>query len=57
MGGNHREPMTDEEIAELREKMEAQREEIREYLDEQGVDSKAWETGSHAPEGRVDDTE
>jgi hypothetical protein len=34
--------------------MESQREEIREYLDEQGVDSEAWETGSHSPEARAD---
>lgn len=48
MSSSDREPMSDAEIEELREEMEAQHEEIREYLDEQGVDSEAWGTGSYA---------
>ena len=36
--------MTDAEIEQLREEMTEQRSDIREYLDEQGVDVSGWET-------------
>lgn len=37
-----RRPMTDAEIEELREEMEGQRGDIREALEEQGVDVAEW---------------
>lgn len=36
-------PLTDAEIDRLREEMEDQRDEIRAYLEEQGVDVSSWE--------------
>jgi hypothetical protein len=43
--------MTDEEIEELREKMEAQREEIRAYLESEGVDVNAWDGAEARADG------
>lgn len=37
------EPMTDEEIDALRGELHEQREEIRDYLDGEGVDVRAWD--------------
>ena len=45
-------PMTDEEFEELREKMNETREEVREYLDAQGVDASSWDDSS--TEARAD---
>ena len=37
-----RRPMTDDELAELREAMRSQREDIRDYLKSEGVDVSTW---------------
>lgn len=48
-------PMTDEEFAELREKLEEQQDDVRDYLESQGVDVSPWdEDGSGS---RADDDE
>jgi len=48
-------PMTDEEFEKLREKMDETREEIKEYLESQGVDTSSWDDSS--TEVRVDSGE
>lgn len=45
-------PMTDEEFEELHKKMDETREEVREYLDAQGVDTSPWDDSS--TEARAD---
>ncbi|WP_318570915.1 hypothetical protein [Salinigranum marinum] len=40
--------MTDAELEELREKMEEQRGEIRDYLEDEGVDVSTWEISGEA---------
>jgi len=45
-------PMTDEEFEELREKMDETREEVKEYLDAEGVDTSSWDDSS--TEARAD---
>jgi DNA-binding transcriptional regulator YiaG len=37
-------PMTDEEIKQLREELAAQQDEIRDYLESQGVDTSPWDS-------------
>jgi hypothetical protein len=44
--------MSDEEIEALREEMEEQNDEIRDYLASEGVDVSAWDDG--ATEARAD---
>ena len=44
--------MTDEEFKELRQKIDETREEVREYLNVQGVDTSSWDT--LPTEGRTD---
>jgi DNA-binding transcriptional regulator YiaG len=51
---NERERMSDEEIEALRAEMEAQQDEIREYLASEGVDTSAWDDGEGATEARAD---
>jgi hypothetical protein len=46
--------MSDEEIEALRAEMEAQQDEIREYLASEGVDTSAWDDGEGATEARAD---
>ena len=48
------EPMADKEIETLREEMEDQREEIREYLAIEGVDTSAWDDSEGATEAGAD---
>jgi len=48
-------PMTDEEFEELRKKMDETREEVKEYLDSQGVDTSPWDDSSN--EARADGDE
>jgi len=45
-------PMTDEEFDELREKMDETHEEVREYLEAQGVDTSPWDEST--TEARAD---
>lgn len=46
--------MSDEEIEALRAEMEAQQDEIREYLASEGVDVSAWDDNEGATEARAD---
>lgn len=46
MASDRLEPMTDEEIEELRDGMAEQQEEIRDYLESQGVDTSPWDDSS-----------
>jgi len=46
------EPMTDEEIEELRDGLAEQQDEIRDYLESRGVDVSPWEDS--ATEARAD---
>jgi hypothetical protein len=46
--------MSDEEIENLRAEMEAQQDEIRDYLASEGVDVSAWDDGEGATEARAD---
>jgi hypothetical protein len=43
--------MSDEEIEALREEMEDQREEIREYLESEGVDVSPWDGAEARADG------
>lgn len=47
------EPVTDAEIEAVRESMREQRDEIREYLEDEGVDVSTWDDDS-AAEARAD---
>jgi DNA-binding transcriptional regulator YiaG len=42
-------PMTDEEFDELREKMDETRQEVKEYLNAQGVDVSQWDDSRTEP--------
>lgn len=46
------EPLTDAEIEELREEMNEQREDIKDFLEDEGVDVSEWDGGQ--PEARAD---
>jgi hypothetical protein len=52
MAPDRREPMTDEEIEELRDGLAEQQDEIRDYLESQGVDVSPWDDSS--TEARAD---
>jgi len=56
MAPNETEPerMSDEAIEALRAEMEAQKDDIREYLASEGVDVSAWDDGEGATEARAD---
>ena len=55
MAPDRREPMTDEEIEELRDGLAEQQDEIRDYLESQGVDVSPWDDSS--TEARADGDE
>ncbi|MFB6165286.1 MAG: hypothetical protein ABEJ31_09025 [Haloarculaceae archaeon] len=47
--------MTDAELADLREEMDAQRDNIRDYLESEGVDVSAWDERAAARADGGDD--